>query len=407
MNLAEARGLAEQEILSRTGWSELPHDAVLTHAYLSRRGRWVFQWKRKTDLYSSEVDRLLVWVRDDGSIERVEISWFAPLEPKISESVKRILRSRGYTVATAPAQAIKEAVRKRAYEVTGRDIKILDWRRINRSEWVVKTSGNEFWAGKLSDDAYVLLSPDGEIVGWLILPTSAVAVSGFWGGSCNGDCPPCEGWWTCAKLVKSYVEKWFGKDAVVWGMCPQYDWETGTQDCREIGGPCESYISSADFKNAIKDHRCKFYYCIAHGDYQSAWLGNEQGTQIDICAVSGWWCDLVVKDLMANRGRMRLAFLGHCGAMESTGEGTFEYEFRKGKSEKTTVVGYKHGGYGYHTWTEAFLKDMDENRDKKIGDCFDDTCDLYPDSRDKIELTGDRDQTLRDIIQGDFCEITK
>ena len=113
ISLADARRLARQKILSRTGWSELPHDAVLTHAYHSRRGRYVFQWKRRTDLYSSDVDRLLVWVRDDGSIEKVEISWFAPLEPAISENVEQILRGRGYTVATAPAQAIKEAIRMR------------------------------------------------------------------------------------------------------------------------------------------------------------------------------------------------------------------------------------------------------------------------------------------------------
>ena len=405
VSLADARELAERAILSCTGWAELPHDAVLTHAYHSRRGRYVFQWKRKTDLYSSEVDRLLVWIRDDGSIERVEISWLAPLQPTISENVERILRSRGYTIATASASAIKEAVRKRAYEVTGKDIEVLEWRRINRSEWCVKTAGDEFWVGKLSDKAYVLLSPDGEIVGWKILPTSAVAISGFLGGYCDGDCPPCAGWCNCAELVKSYAEKWFGKDAVVWGMCPKYDWKTGTQDCTG-SGYCNSYISSADFKNAIKDHKCKFYYCIAHGDYRSAWLGNEQGTQIDICAVSGWWCDLVVRDLMANRGRMRFAFLGHCGAMEVTGKDTFEYEFRKGESEKTTIIGYKFGGYGYTTWTKAFLEDMDKNRDKKIGDCFDDTCDLYPDSIGKIVLTGDRNQTLRDIIQGDFCKIT-
>ena len=411
MNLEGVRWLAEQKILSRTGWSELPYDAVLTHAYHSRRGRWIFQWKRKTDLYSSEVDRLLVWIRDDGSIEKVEISWFAPLEPKISESVKRILRSRGYTVATAPAQAIKEAIRMRAYEVTGRDIEVLEWRRVLREAWVVTQPGDEFWVGKLSDDAYVLLSPDGEIVGWMILPTRAVSVSGFWGDACNGECDPCAGWCYLARNFKSYFERWEGtSESVVWGMCPKYDYKTGTEDCTN-SGRCESYISSTDFESAIKDHKCKFYACFAHGDYQSAWLGNERGTQIDICPVSGWWCDLVVESLLADRGRMRFAFLGHCGAMESTGENTFEYAFRKGQSEKTTVIGLKNttdeSWSAFHQWYPTFLRDLDENRGKKIGDAYEDACDLYPDIIGHIDITGDRDQTLKDIIQGDFCEMTE
>ena len=410
ISLADAREHAERTILSRTGWSELPHDAVLTHAYHSRRGRWVFQWKRKTDLYSSEVDRLLVWIRDDGGIEKVEISWLAPLEPKISENVERILRSRGYTVATAPASAIKEAVRKRAYEATGKDITVLEWRRILRKVWLVEAAGDEFWVGKLSNDTYVLLSPDGEIVGWMILPTKAVSVSGFRGDACDGACPSCAGWCYLARDFKSYFERWVGSsEVVVWGMCPKYDYETGTEDCTG-SGYCEFYISSTDFGNAIKDHKCKFYACFAHGDYQSAWLGNEQGTQIDICPVSGWWCDLVVERLLADRGRMRFAFLGHCGAMENTGEGTFEYEFRKSQSEKTTVIGLKYttgeSWSVFHQWYPTFLKDLDENRDKKIGDAYDDTCDLYPDIIGHIDITGDRDQTLRDIIQGDFCEIT-
>ncbi|RLF11234.1 MAG: hypothetical protein DRJ69_02140 [Thermoprotei archaeon] len=410
MNLEDAGGLAEQKILSCTGWSELPHDAVLTHAYHSRRGRWVFQWKRKTDLYSSEVDRLLVWIRDDGSIEKVEISWFAPLEPKISESVEWILCSRGYTVATAPAQAIKEAVEKRAYEVTGKDITVLEWRRILRKAWVVEVAGDEFWVGKLSDVAYVLLNPDGEIVGWMILPTRAVSVSGFYGDACDGACPPCAGWCYLARDFKSYFEKWSGSsESVVWGMCPKYDYKTGAEDCTD-SGYCESYISSSDFENAIKDHKCKFYACIAHGDYRSAWLGNEQGTQISICPVSGWWCDLVVESLLTDRGRMRFAFLGHCGAMDGTGENTFEFAFRKGQSEKTTVIGLENttntSWAAFHQWYPAFLKDLDENRDKKIGDAYDDACDLYPDIIGHIDITGDRNQTLRDIIQGDFCEMT-
>ena len=405
--LAEARERAEREILARTGWSSLPHDAVLTHAYHSRRGRYVFQWKRKTDLYSSEVDRLLVWVRDDGSIEKVEISWFAPLEPTISENVERILRSRGYTVTTAPAQAIKEAVRRRAYEVTGKDIEVLEWRRILREAWVVEQPGDEFWVGKLGDDTYVLLNPDGEIVGWMILPTRAVSVSGFYGG----DQPACAGWCYLARNFKSYFEKWVGSsEAVVWGMCPKYDYKTGTEDCTD-SGYCESYISSSDFENAIKDHKCKFYACFAHGDYQSAWLGNEQGTDIDICPVSGWWCDLIVENLLVNRGRMRFVFLGHCGAMNSTGENTFEYAFRKGQSEGVTVIGLKNttgeSWSAFHQWYPAFLKDLDENRDKKIGDAYDDACDLYPDIIGHIDITGDRDQTLREIIQGDLCRMTK
>jgi len=406
ISLAEARELAEQEILSRTGWSELPHDAILTHAYHSRRGRYVFQWKRKTDLYSSEVDRLLVWVRDDGSIEKVEISWFAPLKPTISESVERILRSRGYTIATAPASAIKEAVRKRTYEVTGKDIEVLEWRRILREAWVVEQPGDEFWVGKLSDDTYVLLSPDGEIVGWMVLPTRAVSVSGFYGG----DQPACAGWCYLAGDFKSYFERWVSSsEAVVWGMCPKYDYKTGTEDCTD-SGYCESYISSSDFENAIKDHKCKFYACIAHGNHKIAWLGNELGTHIHICT-QAITCNIYVEDLLADRGRMRFAFLVHCGAMDYTGENTFEYAFRKGQSERTTVIGLKdttdESWSAFHQWYPAFLKDLDENRDKKIGDAYDDACDLYPDIIGHIDITGDRNQTLRDIIQGDFCEITR
>ena len=409
MNLTEARELAEREILARTGWSSLPHDAALTHAYHSRRGRWVIQWKRKTDLYSSEVDRLLVWVRDNGSIEKVEISWFAPLEPKISANVERILRGRGYTIAAAPAQAIKEAIRKRAYEVTGKDITVLEWRRILRKAWIVEATGDEFWVGKLSEGAYVLLSPDGEIVGWMILPTRAVSVGGFWGNACDGGCPPCAGWCYLARDFKFYFERWVSSsEAVVWGMCPKYDYKTGTEDCTN-SGECESYISSSDFANAVKDHKCKFYACFAHGGHEGAWLGNERGTQINIC-IRKWQCSLTVEDLMADRGRMRFTFLGHCDAMDFTGENTFEYVFRKGQSEKATVIGLKYttdeSWSAFHYWYHDFLWKVEENKDRKIGDAYDDACDSHPDIIGHIDITGDRDQTLRDIIQGDFCEIT-
>lgn len=407
-SLADARELAEQAILSRTGWSELPHDAVLTHAYHSRRGRYVFQWKRKTDLYSSEVDRLLVWVRDDGSIEKVEISWFAPLHPTISMNVERILRDMGHSLVTAPPQAIKEAVRKRAYEVTGEDIEVLEWRRILRKAWVVEAAGDEFWAGKLSNEAFVLLNPDGEIVGWMILPSRAVSVSGFWGYACDGPCPSCAGWCSMAKDVKSYFERWSNSsEAVVWGMCPEYDWQTGTILCT---GPAYCvYISSTDFANAVKDSRCKFYFCVAHGSCVSAWLGNELGTQIWISAEGGGG-NLIIENLLSSRGRMRFALLAHCEAMACTGSGTFEFAFRKGESEKTTVIGLKNttdaSWIAFYGWHPTFLKDIDENRDKKIGDAYDDACDSYPDIIGHIDITGDRDQTLRDIIQGDFCKIT-
>ena len=407
MNLEDARELAEQEILARTGWSSLPHDAVLTHAYRSRRGRYVFQWKRKTDLYSSEVDRLLVWVRDDGSIEKVEISWFAPLEPTISENVERILRSRGYTVATASAQAIKEAVRRRAYEVTGKDIEVLEWRRILREAWVVEQPGDEFWVGKLSDDTYVLLNPDGEIVGWMILPTSALAVAGIFSRS-----SPCRGWCHSVEyVVAPRFKYWIASSGdLVYGLCPDYHPERGT--CHP--DTCKHFISFTDLINAIKDHRCKFYYAHAHGDFSCAWLGFVDDTDLYICAVEGAVEEgrAAVEELLADRGRMRLAILGHCGAMEQTGEGTFEYAFRKGQNEKTTVIGLKivsTGGQGYEyweLWLRTFLYDLDRNKDKKIGDAYDDACDTYPDIRVSLDITGDRNQTLRDIMQGTFVRVT-
>jgi hypothetical protein len=73
----------------------------------------------------------------------------------------------------------------------------------------------------------------------------------------------------------------------------------------------------------------------------------------DFCSgcSSGSWCESTdaseISAWIANYTRMPFTFLGSCGGMCDTGQGTLSYEFRKGYTVNTATVGYCHMDHSY------------------------------------------------------------
>ena len=122
---------------------------------------------------------------------------------------------------------------------------------------------------------------------------------------------PCSGGWT----------SWSG-NAEAWFNSMGYSTE-------EVLWPTQTKIQSH-----IQSDETAMFYELAHGGsnyFASGCVNDEYAEYTYASEIEAW---------IAGYNKMPFAFIGSCAGMCSTGDGTFAYEFRKGESLGTTVVGY-------------------------------------------------------------------
>jgi len=388
----EAVSIAKESILGKMGWSEFPSDAYLKSAYFNPdRQRWVFEWKKRYGLFRSEVDRILVWLSPRGRVIKQDMAW----QPEVEAEMKATEQARENLVA-------------KVREVEGISVEIKEYRKIDKDVWkhyiwIPKMELKDcYWIGvrkekkvvmgrEITDERVFLIDTDGRIVGELVMPTAlSTATAGHYSGpdyvsELDGF---CAGWKYLVEDFGKYFRRW--DTGAILGEVPDfgYDKQGNKVECED------GFLTLDDYENSVKNPSTKIYFCSAHGasDY-FYFIPYTEDTCYDVGRL---------EQLMGGRGPMRLAFLIHCGAMDSTGEGTIEYCFRKGRSEGTCTIGLKHttdsSWVVFHDWYPSFLEDIDKNKYKPIKDAYEDACDEWPDIRGHIGFTGDPNLTLAWIL---------
>jgi len=104
-----------------------------------------------------------------------------------------------------------------------------------------------------------------------------------------------------------------------------HDWfETMGYDTIRIGSATQSEVQSH-----IQSDTTAMFYELDHGG--STIFQNRCEDYITASAIESW---------ISSYASMPFAFIGSCGGLSSTTDGTFAYEFRKGLNYDTVVVGY-------------------------------------------------------------------
>ena len=378
----EAIEIAKQAVCEQKGWLSFPDDAVLSRAYFSKRNRWVFEWKHETELFTSEIDRILVWVSETGEVLKIDITWKAPKTPELSPNVIRLIERKSIKLQKVSKTDIKKAIREQVKEIEGIDVTIIEYREIKKEIYVFFIPKEEikdcYWIGR-TDCRIFLIDIDGHIIGELVMPSSkGAATSGH--GYGEEHTYRCWCWSYLTDKIKPYFDKWFGDN--VYGCAPKV---IGGENCDETY-PGNEYISLDNHDNSVSNIHTKACFCTAHGS--SAWYHFVPYTPESAYTATkqnrmAWGCRNSIEELFDNRSSIRLAFLVHCSGMDQTGVGTIEYYFRgKGKTKNTVVIGLRkttnYSWGAFHNWLPLFLEDIDNNRNKTIKDAFDDAVDTYP-----------------------------
>jgi len=382
----EAIEIAKHAVQTELGY--FPTNAISKHAYFSRQ-KWIFEWKHKRDLFTSEIDRILVWVSTEtGEILKIEIKW-REFEPT--------------PTALVAEPDIRITIAERVKQIEDIGVVITEYREIKKEAYAffihVEEIKDCYWIGKFNNRLF-LVEENGHIAGELVIPQSkSTSVSGRGYSQDCTEFEKCECWcWMfLVNTAKSYFEKW--SSSVLTGCAPVDSCENG-------------YITLDEYDNELKSSKTKMDFCVAHGSnawfhfvpytFETAYTATKQ-QRID------WGCRNSIEELFEFRSPIRLGLLIHCEAMNEVGLGNIEYYFRKGGTVNTVVIGLKHttdeSWLAFYDWLPTFLGDMDVNHDKSIKEAYGDAVDTYPDIKGHIDFTGDELQTLNRILQSDVCII--
>jgi len=191
------------------------------------------------------------------------------------------------------------------------------------------------------------------------------------GYALSGDCNDGQG--DCWSQWRASASKWFNK------------WCDSIESVR--------FPTSTELREVLQDSDLHLFYELAHGDYRSFQCGREID---DYSRYHSAW----LEEDMANRERMKFAFIGSCGGMTKTGDDSFSFEFRKGKMKGTVTIGYTHmpdypGSFGDTLpWQETMFSCMDEG--ETIKESFDEACSYNPALRDHVVFVGDENLKVKD-----------
>jgi len=127
---------------------------------------------------------------------------------------------------------------------------------------------------------------------------------------------------------------------------PQYDnpcagvWEGWYSNAsywfNTMGYSCDTDVwpALAEVQSSIQNSSTGMFYELAHGGSDYFASGCSGGSAYEYTFGSD------IESWIAGYPEMRFAFIGSCGGMCNTGDGSFSYEFRKGLSLNTVTVGY-------------------------------------------------------------------
>ncbi len=165
-----------------------------------------------------------------------------------------------------------------------------------------------------------------------------------------------------------------------WRDNAEYWYKNFNTKCLSIG-----LATADDVISNVQNPDTKYYFNIAHGGSTSCQMYN------------GFLFGSHINNAMIDRNPMTFTFLAHCDAMIYTNEGTFSYEFRKGETSNTVVVGYIHmekspGWIDSLSWQHILFTGLYNNLNLK--DAFDYACATYPSIIDAVKYDGDENLTI-------------
>jgi hypothetical protein len=159
------------------------------------------------------------------------------------------------------------------------------------------------------------------------------------------------------------------------------DWSQNAESWFNVMGYSTEEIlwpEQDQIRNHIQSRHTAMFYELAHGgstSFSSGCVGGNNPETTYAWEIEAWITDYE---------KMPFTFVGSCGGMCNTGDGTFAWEFRKGSDENAVVVGYCGMGdpqcaacWGYSIdWQEALFSYM--NLGWTVKDAFDQANADYP-----------------------------
>ena len=141
----------------------------------------------------------------------------------------------------------------------------------------------------------------------------------------NGAAPPSSGFTLSGP-------QFFEPCSGIWG-----DWYENAEDWFTTMGYCThglAWPTEDKLRSQIQSNQTAVFYELAHGSsevFAGGCVDGEDAEYTTAWEISAW---------IADYEKMPFAFIGSCGGMCETAPGSFAYEFRKGSSNNTAVVGY-------------------------------------------------------------------
>jgi hypothetical protein len=114
-------------------------------------------------------------------------------------------------------------------------------------------------------------------------------------------------------------------------------WSGNAEGWFELMGYSTEHViwpTTLEVRGAVQSTQIAVFYELAHGwsyGFSSGCSGGQAPVDIVPAQIETW---------IADYGKMPFTFIGSCGGICDTGDGTFSHEFRKGSFEETATVGY-------------------------------------------------------------------
>jgi hypothetical protein len=114
-------------------------------------------------------------------------------------------------------------------------------------------------------------------------------------------------------------------------------WSGNAEDWFELMGYSTEHVvwpTQAQVQGAVQSTQIAVFYELAHGwsyGFSSGCAGGQNPIDTTPSQIEYW---------IADYGKMPFTFIGSCGGICDTGDGTLSHEFRKGSFEETATAGY-------------------------------------------------------------------